>query len=126
VYGGVYIESWHSHIMRVLLGISMKKRCSSAADTSRTQGIVVTSPCRYIKGKHIGGLLTVCRWLGNMASHKYFNYTWLINTKRRLLVPRENWLGYGLNLLALYCCIHIAMLLSHDFSNDNPAKYLVC
>jgi len=41
--GEVYIESWHSHTMRVLLAISMK-RCSSAADTSRTQGIVVISP----------------------------------------------------------------------------------
>jgi len=42
---GVYIESWHSHIMQVLLAISMKKRCSSAANTSRIQGIVVISPC---------------------------------------------------------------------------------
>jgi len=35
----------------------MKRRCSSAADTSRTQGIVVTSPC--IKGNHIGRMPVV-------------------------------------------------------------------
>jgi len=62
-------------------------------------------------------------WLGYMASHKYFNYTGLINTplcevktfwmKRRLV-----WL-----LIALYCCIPHGDVTSH-FNNDKPAKYI--
>jgi len=64
-------------------------------------------------------------WLGYMASHKYFNYTGLINTPlcevktscaKRTLV----WL---LRCIAAWDCIVI--LLSH-LSNDKAAKRLVC
>jgi len=81
----------------------MKRRCSSAADTSRTQGLVVTSPC--IKGdvwkpgyRRVAGW-----WLDNMASHKYYNYiAWALPcAKRRLLVQRR--------IIALYCCVFISM-----------------
>jgi len=62
--------------MRVLLAISMKKRCSSAANTSRTQGIVVISPCirkPYRRVVDSRSVVDFNCWLGNMASHKYFN-----------------------------------------------------
>jgi len=86
--------------------LSMKRRCSSAADTSRTQGIVVISPC--IKGNHIGGSLTVCQWLGNMASHKYFYYTGLINTplcEAKTSCAKKKLVWLWIKLIALYCCI---------------------
>jgi len=102
----------------------MKRRCSSATDTSRTQDINVTSP--FIKGNHIGGLLTVCQWLGNMASHKDFNYTGLINTplceaKTSCMKKKLVWLW--IKFIAWYWSV--AMLLSHDFNNDKPDKRLV-
>jgi len=64
------------------------------------------------------------RWLGHMASHKYFNYTGLMNTpcaRWRLLVRRRHWFDYLHRCIAAFC---IVMLLSH-FSNNKPARCLV-
>jgi len=39
-------------------------------------------------------------WLGYMASHKYFNYTGLINTplcKVKTSFAKRKWFGYGIN-----------------------------
>jgi len=43
--------------------------------------LAIRGVAQLLTHPHIGGLLTVCWWLGNMASHKYFNHTWLINMK---------------------------------------------
>jgi len=81
---------------------------------------------KEVHGNHIGGLLTVSWWLGHVASHNYFNYTGLINLVRSIKASCAKrtlvWL-----LIALYCCIpHSVLMLLNHFSNDKPAKHLVC
>jgi len=57
-------------------------------------------------------------WLGYMAFHKYFNYTGLI----KIPLCEED---IGLATYSTVLLHSIMMLLSH-FSNDRPAKCLVC
>jgi len=62
-----------------------------------------------------------------MASHKYFNYTWLINTplcevKTSCVKRKLAWLQIKL-ISAVLLYSSVTMLLGHDFSNEKPALY---